>query len=154
MAALRWVQQNIAYFGGDPGPVAVFGQSVGGLSVLSHVVSPMAQGFFQGAVTESGVAVVPGFISSSPGVISIGSALNCGKPRPAVPSLASQPPLLCLLNGDNRDSPAIPSHLGNGCLSGLFRGQNSQTCASAEARCILWPITLLPWGPPSMGRTI
>jgi hypothetical protein len=42
--ALRWVQQNIKQFGGDPGNVTIFGESAGGASVHYHMLSPMSQG--------------------------------------------------------------------------------------------------------------
>jgi para-nitrobenzyl esterase len=53
-AALRWVQHDIRGFGGNPGNVTVFGESAGGLSTLSQLVSPGARGLFQRAVVESG----------------------------------------------------------------------------------------------------
>ena len=53
-AALRWVQRNIASFGGDPHNVTIFGESAGGLSTLSQVASPQARGLFQHAIVESG----------------------------------------------------------------------------------------------------
>ena len=53
-AALRWVQRNIRGFGGDPGDVTLFGESAGGLSVLSQLASPGARGLFQRAIVESG----------------------------------------------------------------------------------------------------
>ncbi|XP_071460781.1 cocaine esterase-like [Marmota flaviventris] len=65
VAALRWVQQNIAHFGGNPDQVTIFGESAGGTSVSSHVVSPMSQGLFHGAIMESGVALLPDVITSS-----------------------------------------------------------------------------------------
>jgi para-nitrobenzyl esterase len=53
-AALRWVQQNIRQFGGSPRNVTIFGESAGGLSVLSQLVSPAARGLFAKAIIESG----------------------------------------------------------------------------------------------------
>jgi para-nitrobenzyl esterase len=53
-AALRWVQRNITAFGGNPRNVTIFGESAGGLSVLSQVTSPAAHGLFAGAIVQSG----------------------------------------------------------------------------------------------------
>ncbi|HTW38963.1 MAG TPA: carboxylesterase family protein [Steroidobacteraceae bacterium] len=59
IAALRWVERNIAAFGGDPGNVTLFGQSAGGASVEDLMASPDARGLYQRAIIESGVFSTP-----------------------------------------------------------------------------------------------
>ncbi|WP_233608321.1 carboxylesterase/lipase family protein [Nocardia stercoris] len=53
VAALRWVRENVAAFGGDPDNVTVFGESAGGMSVLSLLAAPAARGLFRRAAVQS-----------------------------------------------------------------------------------------------------
>ncbi|NXY72696.1 SASB hydrolase, partial [Glareola pratincola] len=57
VAALRWIQENIEHFGGDPGSVTLFGVSAGSCSVFAHVLSPLSKGLFHKAISESGILI-------------------------------------------------------------------------------------------------
>ncbi|XP_069696466.1 esterase E4-like [Periplaneta americana] len=59
VAALRWVQDNIAAFGGNPNSVTIFGESAGGGSVHYHMLSPLSKGLFHRGISQSGNTLCP-----------------------------------------------------------------------------------------------
>jgi para-nitrobenzyl esterase len=64
IAALQWIRNNVAAFGGDPGRVTIAGQSAGAFSVNALMVSPLAKGLFHRAIGQSG-----GMFSSDMGIV-------------------------------------------------------------------------------------
>jgi para-nitrobenzyl esterase len=86
IAALEWVQTNVAAFGGDPGKVTVAGQSAGAMSVTTLMAMPRARSLFRQAVTQSGAAAatltvdaaarVASMVAKSLGVVPTREALS------------------------------------------------------------------------------
>jgi para-nitrobenzyl esterase len=64
-AALRWVSENIAAFGGNPANVTLFGESAGSMSTCLHLVSPGSQGLFRRAIMQSGTCLSGGMAAKS-----------------------------------------------------------------------------------------
>ena len=61
MESLKWVQRNIASFGGNRKKVTIFGESAGGWSVSSHLASRKSKGHFSAAIVQSGPLEFVGF---------------------------------------------------------------------------------------------
>ena len=67
IAGLEWIQKNIDKFGGDPNKVTIFGESAGGIAVSMLCASPLANGLFHGAISQSGGSFGPPRPTSFPG---------------------------------------------------------------------------------------
>src|SRR5215475_1890637 len=125
-AALRWVQRNVASFGGNPHNVTIFGESAGGLSTLSQVASPQARGLFERAIVESG--------SYNLTQASLASAESAGETFAAKAGCASQTtaclrslPVSTILADQNAagytpniNSEVLPESLGAAFATGNF----------------------------------
>jgi para-nitrobenzyl esterase len=97
-AALTWVQDQIAAFGGDPGNVTMAGQSAGGHSVALHLVSPASAGLFHRAIMQSGFASVRWRTAADARVQGdeFAAALGCASADPAT--------LVACLRSKSRDA--------------------------------------------------
>jgi len=98
-AALRWVRANIAAFGGDTSNTTIFGESAGGLSVFSQILSPLVTGLFQHAIIESGAydiqfptqAAAEQTGSAFASAVGCGTSTACLRALPASTILAQEP---------------------------------------------------------------
>ncbi|KAM9192137.1 LOW QUALITY PROTEIN: cocaine esterase [Dugong dugon] len=116
-------QVAAAHFGGDPGRITIFGESAGGTSVSLHVLSPMSQGLFHGAIMESGVAVLPRLIASSSDVAStmVANLSACGQ-------VDSEALVSCLQDKSEEEILAInkPFKIITGMVDGAFLPRHHQ----------------------------
>lgn len=78
--AMRWVQRNIAAFGGDKKQVTIFGESAGAMSVMFHVASRRSAGLFERAIMESGDEIGRTWKQAT------GATGPCCTPPPPLPS--------------------------------------------------------------------
>ena len=115
-AALRWVRDNIARFGGDPDKVTVAGESAGGISVCDHLVAPDSAGLFRAAILQSAPCQaqlpLPAAEKSS---LDYAAQVGCGQPESAAQCLRALP-------ADKLRSPVWYYRVGREQLSGPVTG--------------------------------
>jgi para-nitrobenzyl esterase len=91
-AALRWVHDNIAAFGGDPDKVTIAGESAGGMSVCDHLVAPGSAGLFRAAIIQSGPCQAQlALPEAQRASLSYARAAGCGNPANAATCLRRLP---------------------------------------------------------------
>lgn len=126
IAALGWVQENIEFFGGDPGKVTVFGESAGGTNVVSLMASPLAEGLFHRAIVQSG----------SVRSVSLAKAVNYQDDEPAGDPFSARELVLRLLIRDGSASDRASARffadgLDEAEVASFLRGKTAEEILTA-----------------------
>ena len=124
--ALRWVRDNIFFFGGDPLNVTIFGESAGGLSVFSQLVSPSGASLFHKAIIESGAYALntQSLATAETAGTAFATAAGCSSQTAAC--LRALPVTTILANENpagytpNLDGEFLPLSLGTALATGQF----------------------------------
>jgi len=96
--ALKWTQENIGKFGGDPNKVTVFGESAGGFAVCQHLTAPGSNGLFSRAIMQSGDCDGPWLVLAGKNAKQFGNELTTELGCPQVASGAAR---VACLRGKN-----------------------------------------------------
>jgi len=115
-AALRWVRDNIAGFGGDPDEVTIAGESAGGMSVCDHLVAPGSAGLFRAAIMQSAPCQAQLALPDAERISAdYARDAGCGDPATAAECLRALP-------ADKLRKPVWYARFGDDTLSGPITG--------------------------------
>lgn len=115
-AALRWVRDNIANFGGDPAKVTVGGESAGAMSVCDHLVAPGSAGLFRAAIIQSGSCQAQADLATAQRLsVDYAASMGCADPATAARCLRALP-------ASELSRPLWYSQIGTDGLSGPATG--------------------------------
>lgn len=115
-AALRWVRDNIAGFGGDPTKVTIAGESAGGMSVCDHLVAPGSAGLFRAAIIQSGPCQAQVDVASAQRISrDYAASVGCADPSSAERCLRGLP-------ASQLNEPLWYAHFGSDRLGGPVTG--------------------------------
>ncbi len=115
-AALRWVRDNIANFGGDPDRVTIAGESAGGMSVCDHLVAPGSEGLFRAAIIQSAPCAAQADLPTAERrSIDYAAKVGCADPNTAADCLRALPV-------DKLREPVTYFNIGEDSLPGPVTG--------------------------------
>lgn len=120
IAALRWVQRNIAAFGGNPNAVTIFGHSAGASNVVSLVASPLAKGLFHRAIAQSGTSLATraALADAEKAGVTFGQTLNA----PSIAALRQKPADEVLKAQRPQMGPVVDGWVLPGDVYSIFAG--------------------------------
>jgi len=131
IAALAWVQANIAAFGGDPSNVTIFGESAGARDVCSLVAAPGAAGLFQRAVMESGACkFLPTRQAAEKTASDVASAVGC-QTATDVPACLRALPAATLIQALPGDPGPLGASPYNPMIDGVVQPDQPEAVISA-----------------------